>query len=102
MGAHGGRTSSCLPHHPRSPCVQPTVDGEGEKWQGSASFGELTTGRMVYGWIADEAVTGRGCLADCGAIVDPVDVGPPAFYVSHTWRGRVRVLFDMLDEFLAT
>jgi hypothetical protein len=61
---------------------------------------ELTTTSVVYNWIKDESVTGTKRLADCADLIDPRDVGPPRYFVSHAWKGRFAKLVAAVRKFL--
>ena len=52
------------------------------------AYEELTTGDVVHQWAKLASVTGTDRLADCPALIDPKDVGPPLYFVSHAWKGE--------------
>ena len=52
------------------------------------AYEELTTGDVVHQWAKLASVTGTDRLADCPALIDPKDVGPPVYFVSHAWKGE--------------
>jgi hypothetical protein len=52
---------------------------------GIPTFDDITTRDLVYRWIKDASVTGEERLADCPDLVDPNDVRPPTYFVSHAW-----------------
>jgi len=68
---------------------------------GVRSFDQLTTTQLVYEWVKDEAVTGTRRLAEVEDLIDPADVGPPTYFVSHAWMNTVAKLFDTIEAFLA-
>ena len=53
------------------------------------AYEELTTGDVVHQWAKLASVTGTDRLADCPALIDPKDVGPPLYFVSHAWKGEL-------------
>ncbi len=47
-------------------------------------------------------MTGTSRLADVPSVIDPEDVGLPAYFVSHAWLGTVGKLFDTVLNFLSS
>ena len=59
------------------------------------SLEELTTTQLVHLWVKREDVTGTRRM------IDPADVGPPTYFISHAWMSTVAKLLDTIVAFLA-
>ncbi len=66
----------------------------------ATSFEELNTTQLVHLWVKTPAVTGMSRLADVSHLIDPADVGPPTYFISHAWKSTPAKLFDTIEEFL--
>ncbi|GAX81308.1 hypothetical protein CEUSTIGMA_g8739.t1 [Chlamydomonas eustigma] len=78
------------------------------RYEASASSGTdvnscaKTGGSKRIRWIKDPDVSGDCRLADVPTVIDPDDVGPPTYFVSHAWLGTVCKLFDTITSFLSS
>jgi hypothetical protein len=50
------------------------------------SFEDLTTTQLVHLWVKEQSVTGSSRLAEVADLIDPADIGPPAYFISHACR----------------
>jgi hypothetical protein len=64
-------------------------------------FEELTTTQLVHLWIKREDVTGTRRMAEVPELIDPADVGPPTYFISHAWMSTVAKLLGTIEAFLA-
>ena len=63
-------------------------------------YEELTTGDVVHQWVKLAEVTGTDRFADCAALVDLAEIGLPAYFVSHAWKGRFAQLVRAVKQHL--
>ena len=63
----------------------------------------LTTRQVVEEWILQHESVRRGkSLVECPDLVDPKDLGPPSYYVIHTWDASFSSLINTIDSFLSS
>ena len=67
---------------------------------GTRDYNTLTTTQVVYQFVRDEDVSGSLRLADCIQIVDPADLGRPAYFISHAWKGTFAHLLAQVFKFV--
>ncbi len=63
-------------------------------------FEELNTTQLVHLWVKKQEVTGECRLADVPHLIDPADIGPPTYFISHAWKSTPAKLFDTIEGFL--
>lgn len=73
---------------------------DGTLCYGTSDYSCLTTTQVVYQFVRDEDVSGSLRLADCHAIVDPADLGKPAYFISHAWKGTFEHLLAQIFKFV--
>ena len=45
-------------------------------------------------------MSGTSRLADCPTLIDPVDIAPPSYFISHAWKSPLLKLIDTVLDFL--
>ena len=63
-------------------------------------YEDLTTSDVVHQWVKLAEVTGTDRFADCASLVDLEEVGLPAYFVSHAWKGRFARLVKAVKNHL--
>ncbi|GIL56284.1 hypothetical protein Vafri_11626 [Volvox africanus] len=54
----------------------------------------MSTEELARVWVA-ETTSGQRCrLLEAAGIVDPCDVAPPVYFISHCWQNRAALLFE--------
>ena len=56
--------------------------------------------QFLHQWVKLAEVTGTDRFADCAALVDLTEIGLPAYFVSHAWKGRFAKLVKAVKAHL--
>ncbi|KAG2433318.1 hypothetical protein HXX76_008384 [Chlamydomonas incerta] len=68
---------------------------------GVDQFATLTTGDCKSLWVESVTKARRCRLVQFEGIVDPADVAPPLYFISHAWKNKLALLLDSVERFLA-
>ncbi|KXZ42624.1 hypothetical protein GPECTOR_129g554 [Gonium pectorale] len=68
---------------------------------GTEAFATLTTGDCKAAWVESVTRARRCRLVQLEGVVDPADVAPPLYFISHAWKNKLSLLLDFVERFLA-
>ena len=65
-------------------------------------FDQVTTTQVCMEWVRPATAASKCRAAEDPALIDPSDVGPPAYFISHAWSNAFELLLRTVEAFLSS